>query len=97
MRSAAAPYRLIQFDFPLHSAAAAHAIETAVVYYPLSADIQGIDTWQTCFTWRLTNTRGTDGAQGNVDAGQFWRTDARKLTGAEPNGSDAQRARVVTQ
>ena len=93
VRSAAAPYRLIQFDFPLHSAAAAHPIETAVVYYPLSADIQGIDTWQTCFTWRLTNTRGTDGAQGNVDAGQFWRTDARKTTGTQPNGSDAQRAR----
>ena len=41
----------------------------------------------------LTNTRGTDGSVANLDATQIWRTDARKGSGTEPNGSDAGRAR----
>ena len=93
VRDSTTPYRLIEFDFGLHGTSAAHPLENAVVYWNLSADIQGIDTWQTCLSWILTNTKGTDGTVANVDAGQFWRTDARKGTGAEPNGSDAQRAR----
>jgi len=93
VRTPAAPYKLLRFDFPLHHGDAAHALENNTVYWNLNADIFGINTWQTCFSWILTNTRGTDGATANVDAAQFWRTDARKVSGAEPNGSDAQHAR----
>jgi hypothetical protein len=41
----------------------------------------------------VTNTKGTDGSVGNLDASQLWRTDARKASGIVPNGSNAQRAR----
>jgi len=93
VRSSAAPYRLIQFDYPLTGPGPAGPIELACVYWDLPGDLHGIDIWQNFFTWIVTNTRGTDGSIANVDAAQFWRTDARKSTGAQPNGSDAQHAR----
>ncbi len=93
VRSAATPYWLIKFDFQLNGPGPAGATENAVVYWDLDADMQGIFAWQSCLSWLVTNTSGTDGSTANVDANQFWRTDARKGTGAEPNGSDAQRAR----
>ncbi len=93
VRNAVTPYELINFDFALHSPQAAHALENAIVYWDFDADIQGINTWQSCLSWILTNTQGTDGATGNVSAAQFWKTDARKGSGTEPNGSDAVMAR----
>jgi hypothetical protein len=93
VRNSTNPYQLIKFDFGLHDAQAAHPLENAVVYWNLNADIQGINTWQSCLSWIVTNTRGTDGSTGNVDANQFWRTNARKPALVEPNGSDAQVAR----
>lgn len=93
VQSAATPYQLVQFDFQLHGAQPAHANENAAVYWPLNADIQGINTWQTTLTWILTNTSGTTGANANLQAGEFWRTDARTGTGTKANRSDASRAR----
>lgn len=93
VQSAAAPYELVQFDFPLHSAAAAHADELAAVYYTLNADIGGLNTWQTSFSWLLTNASSTNGTKANLQAGELWRTDARSAGGAKANASDAPRAR----
>jgi hypothetical protein len=93
VQSAATPYKLVQFDFALHSAAAAHADEMAAVYYTLNADIGGLNTWQTSFSWLVTNTNGTTGAKANMVATEFWRTDARVGSGAKQNRSDAARAR----
>ncbi len=40
-------------------------------------------------TYIVTNTRGTTGRASEVDAEQYWRTDARVGTGTEPNGKGA--------
>ncbi len=93
VRSAATPYCLVEFSFNIPGPQVNQFPQNALVYWNLPADMHGINTWQSCLTWILTNTRGTDGARANIDATQFWRTDARKVTGAEPNGSDAQHAR----
>lgn len=96
VRSAADPYKLIEFSptgYTPGGPAPTGAVEAAVIYWQLEADLQGIDTWQSFFTWIITNTRGSDGSGANADAAQFWRTDARKGTGAEANGSDALQAR----
>ncbi|MCO6478665.1 MAG: peptidoglycan DD-metalloendopeptidase family protein, partial [Phaeodactylibacter sp.] len=93
VRSAADPYSLVEFDFFLPGPEANQFPQNAFVYWGLPADLQGVNTWQSCLTWILTNTRGADGAQANIDAGQFWKTDARIGAGAEPNGSDADKAR----
>lgn len=96
VRSAADPYKLIEFSptgYTPGGPAPTGPVESAVIYWDLEADLQGIDTWQSFFTWIVTNTRGSDGSGANADAAQFWRTDARKGTGAEANGSDASQAR----
>lgn len=96
VRSAADPYKLIEFSptgYQPGGPAPTGAVESAVIYWDLEADLQGIDTWQSFFTWIITNTRGTDGSGANADATQFWRTDARTATGTEPTGSDALQAR----
>lgn len=97
VQTAASPYKLVQFDFPLHNAAPPHADETAAVYYTLNADMNGIDTWQSSLSWILTNTNGTTGAKANMQAGEFWRSDARVASGAKANASDALRAREIQE
>lgn len=96
VRSAADPYKLIEFSptgYTPGGPAPTGAVESAVIYWQLEADLQGIDVWKSFFTWIVTNTRGSDGSGANADATQYWRTDARKGTGAEANGSDADPAR----
>jgi M6 family metalloprotease-like protein len=96
VRSAADPYKLIEFSstgYTPGGPAPTGVVESAVIYWDLEADLQGVDTWKSFFTWIITNTKGNDGSGANVDATQFWRTDARKATGTEANGSDASRAR----
>jgi M6 family metalloprotease-like protein len=96
VRSAADPYKLIEFSptgYTPGGPAPTGAVESAVIYWQLEADLQGIDTWKSFFTWIVTNTKGTDGSGANADATQYWRTDARKGTGTEANGSDADLAR----
>lgn len=97
VRNGATPYRLIQFDYPLIGPSAPTAIENAVMYWNFTADLEGIDTWQSYFTWIPTNTSGTDGSTGNTDATQYWKTDARKGTGTRPNASDASKAREIQE
>lgn len=93
VRSGADPYRLLNFDFPRTSYSGLTGVENDVVYTALPADLSGMNVWGLYLTWIVTNTRDTDGALANVDETQFWKTDARKGTGAEPNGSDASKAR----
>lgn len=93
VQSAANPYKLIQFDFGLIGASPAGAREDATVYWPLDADIQGLNTWQSTLTWILSNASDTTGASGTQQADELWRTDARAGSGTKANGSDALRAR----
>ncbi len=97
VRSAASPYRLAEFSFTIPGPQGNQFPQNALVYWGLPADIHGINTWQSCLTWILTNTRGTDGARANIDASEFWRTDARGGVGVEPNGSDALHAREIQE
>ena len=94
--SSATPYLLISFDHALNlcgSPCPSEAIAENALYDGLPADMHGVSSWQSYYTWVVTNTRGTDGDPANIDANQFWRTDARSGTGVEENGSDANRAR----
>lgn len=93
VQSAATPYRLLNFNLEKTGYSALFGIENDVFYAPLPADLLGENVWGTFLTWIVTNTRGTDGALGNVDGAQFWKTDARKGSGVQPNGSDAAAAR----
>lgn len=96
VRSAANPYKLIEFSPTAYTPTGpsfSGAVEAAVIYWQLEADLQGIDTWKSYLTWIVTNTKGSDGSGANADATQYWRTDARKGTGTEANGSDADPAR----
>lgn len=86
-------YRLLNFNFERTGYSTLTGVEGDVVYTPLPADLQGANIWPTFLTWIVTNTRGTDGALTNVDGTQFWKTDAQKGTGIQPNGSDAGTAR----
>jgi hypothetical protein len=94
VQSAATPYKLLEHDFQLvGSPAAPEAAATNALYAPLPVDLQGIDTWQSYLTYVLTNTDDTDGDPADVDPGELWKTDARKGSGVEANGSDASKAR----
>ncbi|HCB49537.1 MAG TPA: hypothetical protein DEP47_08435, partial [Chloroflexi bacterium] len=93
VRSAAAPYRLLNFNLEKTGYRDLFGIENDVVYTALPADLLGENIWGTFLTWIVTNTQGSDGALANVDSSQFWKTDARKGSGAEPNGTDALVAR----
>ncbi len=93
VQSAANPYRLFTFTYPLIGPSAAGARENATAYWPLDADIDGLDTWQSTLTFILSNASNTLGDTNSPDATQFWRTDARQGTGTLPNASDASRAR----
>jgi hypothetical protein len=93
VQSAAAPYKLLQYDFPLVGAGAATPRENATSYWPLDADIQGLNTWQTTLTWILSNASDTAGGSTSPQAGEFWRTDARRGATGKENGSDMPRAR----
>ncbi|MFN2286162.1 MAG: hypothetical protein ACK2UQ_17235, partial [Anaerolineae bacterium] len=96
VKNSTTPYRLISFDQALAlcgSPCAPEPIAENALYDQLPADLHGIATWQSYYTWVITNTRGTDGDPANIDANQFWRTDARTGSGTESNGSDADRAR----
>jgi len=93
VQNATTPYCLAEFSFFIPGPEANQFPQNALVYWDLPADIHGINTWQSCLTWIVTNTSGTDGSRGNIDAAQFWRTDARKGSGARANGSDALHAR----
>lgn len=98
--SSATPYRLISFDQALNlcgSPCPSEAIAENAVSDDLPADMHGINSWQSYYTWVVTNTSGTDGDPANIDGNQFWRTDARSGTGAEENGSDANRAREIQE
>jgi len=100
VKSSATPYRLIAFDQCLAlcgSPCSPEAIAENALYDGLRADLHGINTWQSYYTWNIANTSGTDGDPANIDGNQFWRTDARVGTGAESNGSDADRAREIQE
>lgn len=86
-------YRLLNFDMERTSYSGATGKEDDVFYDALPADLQGANIWGVYLTWIPTNAGGTDGTLANVDGNQFWKTDARKATGTEPNGSDASKAR----
>ena len=93
VRSGAAPYRLLNFNLEKPGYASLFGIENDVFYAALPGDLLGENIWGVFLTWIVTNTRGTDGALANVSGAQFWKTDARKGSGVEPNGSDALKAR----
>jgi hypothetical protein len=86
-------YRLLNFDMERTSYSGATGVENDVFYTALPGDLQGANIWGVYLTWIPTNAGDIDGALGNVDGSQFWKTDARKATGARPNGSDAAQAR----
>ncbi len=92
VRSPSAPYVLIRFQDALPGVSSGHASANAV-YWSLPADIGGRSTWQTFLTWRLTDAGGPTGFATAIDAGQFWRTDAKRTpnplpVGLRPNGSN---------
>lgn len=93
VQSAATPHKLLQSDFQLVGPGGATPRENATSYWPLDADIQGLDTWQTMLTWILSNASDTVGRSGPPRAGEFWRTDARRDMPGKENGSDMSRAR----
>lgn len=94
VQSAATPYRLFAFNYPLIGANGGNTPrENATAYWPLDADIDGLDTWQSTLTFILSNASNTAGDTNSPQAGEFWRTDARAGSGSEENGSDAARAR----
>lgn len=93
VRNSGAPYRLLNFNLEKPGYSSLFGIENDVFYTALPGDLLGEDIWGVFLTWIVTNTRGTDGALGNVSGAQFWKTDARKASGVEPNGSDALKAR----
>jgi hypothetical protein len=98
--SRAMPYRLISFEKALNlcgSPCRSEAIAENALYDGLPAEMHGVSSWQSYYTWVVTNTLGTDGDPANIDATQFWRSDARSGTGAEENGSDADHAREIQE
>lgn len=97
VQSAGTPYKLIEFDYALVGPSAPGATENAVMYWTLPADLEGINTWQSYFTWIPTNAADTDGAPANAVAAEFWKTDARAGTGTKANGSDANTARDIAE
>lgn len=97
VRSAADPYRLVEFEFFITGPQGLQFPQDTLVYWGLPSDLHGINTWGSRLTWIVTNTRGTDGTLANLDASQFWRTHARSGSGTEPNGSDAAEAREIQE
>lgn len=93
VQSAASPYRLFTFNYQLIGPSPAGARENATAYWPLNADIDGLNTWQSTLTFILSNASNTAGDTNSPNAAHHWRTDARAGTGTRPNGSDASRAR----
>lgn len=96
VRNAAAPYKLVEFDFPLYTSTGRPS-DNGIVYWGLDADIDGINTWQSHLTWVLTNSRDVTGAYADIDSGQFWKTDLRSGTATQPNGSDGSPAREIQE
>ncbi len=97
VQSAANPYKLVQYDFPMIGPGPAGPRENATAYWPLDADIQGLDTWQSTLTFIVSNASNTTGSSGSPQATEFWRTDARAGTVGKANGSDAARARELQE
>ena len=44
--------------------------------------------WSTTATYKLTNTKGTDGAGSNLRLEELWRTDAKTGSFTKENGTD---------
>ncbi|MCP4582731.1 MAG: hypothetical protein GY839_14060 [candidate division Zixibacteria bacterium] len=90
VKSAASPYLLHDFDNWFGQSGSSANFDD--IYDPAKSYTAG-----TGFTKRahhiVTNTQGTNGSVANLDASEFWKTDARQGSGTESNGSDAQKAR----
>ena len=99
VRSALAPYRVVSFDDAWR---ASHADCDLLVVDALQSSSPYVvefgttnTTWTSLATYKLTNTTGTTGSGADIDAAQFWRTDALAGSGSEPNGSDGGVAREI--
>lgn len=93
VRNAGAPYKLVEFDFPLIP----RPNDNGAMYWALNSDMHGINTWQSHLTWIVTNSNATSGAYADIDRNQFWKTDLRTGTATQPNGSDGSTAREIQE
>lgn len=101
VRDAAQPYRLATFDDAWRASHPDCDLllgDVVLTSFPWAVAFGTTNTgWLTLANYVLTNTRGVSGSGAEVDAAQHWATDARLLTGNEPNGSDALPAREIQE